>query len=318
MKRLILAAVAAATCWSSVQAQDYPARPVRIIVAYQAGQGTDVATRFIAEQLTKAMGQSFFIENRAGAGGNVGTAEAARAAPDGYTLTMGTSGTQTMNPFLYASTGYDAEKAFDPIILVSRFPMVIAAGPSATFKNIGELLEAARANPKSADMAMPSTTARLVVELLKERTGIGLFGVPYKGSPAAATDVLGGQLPILIDTISGARPGLSSGKLRPIAVTSAKPSALLPGVPSVAEQGVPGFDVSAWNALYAPRGTPAAIIIRLNAEVAKVLAQPGVQQRLLQLGHEPVGGTAAELAAFEKSERAKWGPIIKKAGLKAD
>jgi len=318
MKWLALAAVSAATCWSSVQAQDYPARPVRIIVAYQAGQGTDVATRFVAEQLTKAMGQSFFIENRAGAGGNVGTAEAARAAPDGYTLTMGTSGTQTMNPFLYASTGYDAEKAFDPIILVSRFPMVIAAGPSATFKNIGELLEAARANPKAADMAIPSTTARLVVELLKERTGIGLFGVPYKGSPAAATDVLGGQLPILIDTISGARPGLSSGKLRPIAVTSAKSSALLPGVPSVAEQGVTGFDVSAWNALYAPRGTPAAIITRLNAEVAKVLAQPEVQQRLLQLGHEPVGGTTAELAAFEKSEREKWGPIIKKAGLKAD
>ncbi len=318
MKWLALAAVSAATCWSSVQAQDYPVRPVRIIVAYQAGQGTDVATRFVAEQLTKAIGQSFFIENRAGAGGNVGTAEAARAAPDGYTLTMGTSGTQTMNPFLYASTGYDAEKAFDPIILVSRFPMVIAAGPSASFKNIGELLEAARANPKAADMAIPSTTARLVVELLKERTGIGLFGVPYKGSPAAATDVLGGQLPILIDTISGARPGLSSGKLRPIAVTSAKPSALLPGVPSVAEQGVPGFDVSAWNALYAPRGTPAAIITRLNAEVAKVLAQPDVQQRLLQLGHEPVGGTPAELAAFEKSEREKWGPIIKKAGLKAD
>jgi len=318
MKWLALAAMSAATCWSPVQAQDYPARPVRIIVAYQAGQGTDVATRFVAEQLTKAIGQSFFIENRAGAGGNVGTAEAARAAPDGYTLTMGTSGTQTMNPFLYASTGYDAEKAFDPIILVSRFPMVIAAGPSASFKNVTELLEAARANPKAADMAIPSTTARLVVELLKERTGIGLFGVPYKGSPAASTDVLGGQLPILIDTISGARPGLSSGKLRPIAVTPAKPSALLPGVPSVAEQGVPGFDVSAWNALYAPRGTPAAIITRLNAEVAKVLAQPDVQQRLLQLGHEPVGGTPAELAAFEKSEREKWGPIIKKAGLKAD
>jgi len=318
MKWLALLAVSAATCSTSVLAQDYPARPVRIIVAYQAGQGTDVATRFVAEQLSKAIGQSFFIENRAGAGGNVGTAEAARAAPDGYTLTMGTSGTQTMNPFLYASTGYDAEKAFEPIILVSRFPMVIAAGPSATFKSVTEALDAARANPKSADMAMPSTTARLVVELLKERTGISLFGVPYKGSPAAATDVLGGQLPLLIDTISAAKPGLASGKLRALAVTSAKPSALLPGVPTVAEQGVPGFDVSAWNALYAPKGTPAAVITRLNAEVAKVLAQPDTQQRLLQLGHEPVGGTPAELAAFEKTEREKWGPIILKAGLKAD
>jgi len=318
MKWLALLAVSAATFSGAVQAQDYPARPVRIIVAYQAGQGTDVATRFVAEQLSKAIGQSFFIENRAGAGGNVGTAEAARAAPDGYTLTMGTSGTQTMNPFLYASTGYDAEKAFEPIILVSRFPMVIAAGPSATFKSVAEALAAARTHPKSADMAMPSTTARLVVELLKERTGINLFGVPYKGSPAAATDVLGGQLPLLIDTISAAKPGLASGKLRALAVTSAKPSALLPGVPTVAEQGVPGFDVSAWNALYAPKGTPAAVITRLNAEVAKVLAQPDTQQRLLQLGHEPVGGTSAELAAFEKSERDKWGPIIRKAGLKAD
>ncbi len=318
MKWLALLAAVTATGWSTAQAQDYPARPVRIIVAYQAGQGTDVATRFVAEQLTKAIGQSFFIENRAGAGGNVGTAEAARAAPDGYTLTMGTSGTQTMNPFLYASTGYDAEKAFDPIILVSRFPMVIAAGPSGSFKDISELLAAARSNPKSADLAMPSTTARLVVELLKERTGVGLFGIPYKGSPAAATDVLGGQVPLLIDTISAAKAGIASGKLRPIAVTSLKPTALLPGVPAVAEQGVPGFDVSAWNALYAPKGTPAPIIAKLNAEVAKVLAQPDVQQRLLQLGHEPVGGTPAELAAFEKAERAKWEPIIRKAGLKAD
>jgi tripartite-type tricarboxylate transporter receptor subunit TctC len=318
MKWLAPLAVSAATFFGAVQAQDYPARPVRIIVAYQAGQGTDVATRFVAEQLSKAIGQRFFIENRAGAGGNVGTAEAARAAPDGYTLTMGTSGTQIMNPFLYASTGYDAEKAFEPIILVSRFPMVIAAGPSATFNSVAEALAAARTNPKSADIAMPSTTARLVVELLKERTGINLFGVPYKGSPAAATDVLGGQLPLLIDTISAAKPGLASGKLRALAITSAKPSALLPGVPTVAEQGVPGFDVSAWNALYAPKGTPATVITRLNAEVAKVLAQPDTQQRLLQLGHEPVGGTPADLAAFEKSERDKWGPIIRKAGLKAD
>jgi tripartite-type tricarboxylate transporter receptor subunit TctC len=318
MKRFVVLAAAAALGSTAVQAQDYPARPVRIIVAYQAGQGTDVATRFVAEQLTKAIGQSFFIENRAGAGGNVGTAEAARAAPDGYTLTMGTSGTQTMNPFLYASTGYDAEKAFEPIILVSRFPMVIAAGPSGTFKSVTEVLAAARGNPKSADLAMPSTTARLVVELLKERTGVALFGVPYKGSPAAATDVLGGQVPLLIDTISAAKAGLASGKLRAIAVTSAKPTALLPGVPTVAEQGVPGFDVSAWNALYAPKGTPAPVIARLNAEVSKVLAQADVQQRLLQLGHEPVGGTPAELAAFERAERAKWEPIIRKAGLKAD
>jgi tripartite-type tricarboxylate transporter receptor subunit TctC len=196
--------------------------------------------------------------------------------------------------------------------------MVIAAGPSGTFKSVTEVLAAARTNPKSADLAMPSTTARLVVELLKERTGVALFGVPYKGSPAAATDVLGGQVPLLIDTISAAKAGLASGKLRAIAVTSAKPTALLPGVPTVAEQGVPGFDVSAWNALYAPKGTPAPVIARLNAEVSKVLAQPDVQQRLLQLGHEPVGGTPAELAAFERAERAKWEPIIRKAGLKAD
>jgi len=317
-QRLCAAACGLALFSSAAQAQDYPTKPVRIVVAYAAGQGTDVATRFLAEHLGKALGQTFFVENRGGAGGNIGTAEAARAAPDGYTLTMGTNATHALNQFLFASTGFDAEKDFEPIALVSTFPMVVLAGANTPFQAVPDLFAAARANPKSADIALPSTTARLVVELMKEQSKVQLFGVPYKGSAAATTDVIGGQVPLSVDTISAARPQLAAGKLRPVAVTSLKQTALLPGVKTVAEQGVEGFEVIAWNALYAPRGTPAAVVKRINAEVAKLLAQPEIRARLLQLGHEPAGGTPEQLGEFARAERAKWGPLITKVGIKAE
>lgn len=315
---LAIAAALALAGASTAMAQAYPNKPTKIIVAYQAGQGTDVATRYIAEQLGKAMGQTFFVENRGGAGGNIGTADAARAAPDGYTLTMGTNGTHALNQYLYAATGFDAEKDFEPIVLISTFPMVVLAGAGTPYQSMADVFAAARNNPKSADIALPSTTARLVFELLKERSQVPLFGVPYKGSAAAATDVIGGQVPLSIDTISAARGFLASGKLRALGVTSANPTALLPGVKTVAEQGLAGFEVVAWNALYAPRGTPPAVIKRLNEEVTKILAQPETRQRLLQLGHEPAGGTPEQLAEFARAERAKWGPLITKVGLKAE
>lgn len=314
----IAATLLVALCGSEAVAQDYPNRPVRIIVAYAAGQGTDVATRFLAEQLTKATGQTFFVENKGGAGGNIGTAEAARAAPDGYTLTMGTNATHALNQFLYDSTGFDAARDFEPVALVSSFPMVIVAGSQTPFQNVADVLAAARTNPKSADIALPSTTARLVYELLKNDSKVELFGVPYKGSAAATTDVIGGQVPLSIDTISGTRSALGAGRLRPLAVTSARQTALLPGVKTVAEQGVPGFEVIAWNALYAPRGTPAAVIQRLNAEVTKILAQPETRERLLALGHEAAGGTPQQLGDFARAEREKWGPLITRVGIKAN
>jgi len=299
-------------------AQTWPAKPIKIVVPYQAGQGTDVGARLFAEQLSKALGQQVLVDNKPGAGGNIGTADAARSPNDGYTLLMGTVATQTMNEFLYPSVGYDSQKDFEPIALVGMLPMVISANPSFAVNSVAELVAAAKAKPDKIDIALPSTTARLVFELLKTQSGAPLFGVPYKGSATAMQEVTGGQLPVIIDTATATRGQVAGGKLKPLGITTLKSSELMPGVKSVAEQGFPGFEVTAWNALYAPKGTPKAVIDRLNAEIAKILAQPETRQRLLQIGFEPASGTPDQLAAFEKREREKWGPLIKAAGLKGD
>ena len=299
-------------------AQSYPSRPVRVIVPYQAGQGTDVAARYFAERLSKALGQQFIVDNRPGAGGNIGTEAVAHAAPDGYTLLMGTNATQTMNEFLYPSTGYDAAKDFAPVVLVGMLPMVVAANPDVAPSTIPELVAAAKAQPDKINVALPSTSARVVFEFLKERTGAPLFGVPYKGSGTAMTEVMGGQVQLIVDTATALRGHVQNGKLKAIAITTLKSGELLPGVKSVAEQGVAGFEMTPWTAMYAPRGTPKEIVDRLNAEVMKVLAEPEARQKLMSLGFEPAGGTPDQLGAFEKSERAKWGALIKAAGLKGD
>jgi tripartite-type tricarboxylate transporter receptor subunit TctC len=303
---------------ATASAQPYPSRPVKIIVPYQAGQGTDVATRHFAEQLTRALGQSFFVENRPGAGANIGTEAAAKSPPDGYTLIMGTVATHTMNQFMYASLGFDPEKDFEPIILTGMLPMVISANPAFPPNTISELIAAAKAKPDSINIAMPSTTARIVYELFKQRSGAPLFGVAYKGSATSMTEVMGGQVPLTIDTVTATRTLVQSGKLKPLAITTLKSSELLPGVKSVAEQGLPGFEVTAWNALYAPKGTPKAIIDQLNAEMAKIIATPETRGRLLALGFEPATGSPQQLAEFGRSEREKWGALIKAAGIKAD
>ncbi len=299
-------------------AQTYPNKTVKIIVPYQAGQGTDVATRYFADHLTKALGQTFYVDNKPGAGGNIGTEAAAHSPADGYTLLMGTNGTQAMNEFLYPSLGFDTAKDFAPIILVGMLPMVVAANPSFAPNSIAELIAASKAKPDKIDMALPSTTARLVFELLKQRTEAPLFGVPYKGSATAITEVMGGQVQTLIDTVTATRGHIASGKLKALGITTLKASDLLPGVKPVAEQGVPGFETTAWIALYAPRGTPEPVIALLNKEFARILAEPETRQRLLQIGIDSVGGTPASLAEFEKKERTKWGPLIKAAGLKGE
>lgn len=302
----------------SATAQTYPNKPVRIIVPYQAGQGTDVITRYLAEKLSTAMGERFIVDNKPGAGGNIGTEAAARSPADGYTLLVGTVATHAMNEFMYPSTGFDSEKDFAPIVLTGIVPLAISAHPTFPANTIPELIAAAKANPDKINIAMPSTSARMIYELLKARTGAPLFGVPYKGSATAMTEVIGGQVQLTIDTITATRAQVGGGKLKALAVTSLKSTELMPGVKSVAEQGVEGFEMTAWNALYAPKGTPQAIVDALNAAMTKILADPETRARLLQLGIEPVGGTPAQLVALEKAERAKWGPLIKAAGLKGD
>ncbi|SCK32549.1 Tripartite-type tricarboxylate transporter, receptor component TctC [Variovorax sp. HW608] len=314
----ILIALVALLSSSLVSAQAYPTKPIRIIVPYQAGQGTDVATRYLAEHLGRGLGQPLVIENRAGAGGNIGAAEVARAAPDGYTLLMGTNGTHVLNQFLYPSIPFDPEKDFEPVALVSTFPMVILANPNAPYKNMADLLADAKARPDVVNVGLPSTTSRLVLELIQKQSGVVMRSVPYKGSGTSMTDLMGGQVLVGIDTASAARPFVANGKLKALAVTSLKDSALLPGARPAASQGLEGFEVVAWNGLYAPHGTPAAIVQKLNAEIVKILALPEARQRLLELGHETAGGTPDGLDRFARSEREKWGPLIKSVGMKLE
>lgn len=311
---LALAALAPALA----TAQAYPTKPVRIVVPYQAGQGTDVATRYIGELLGRSLGQPIVVENKAGAGGNIGAAEVARAPADGYTLLMGTNGTHVLNQFLYPSMSFDPERDFEPVALISTFPMVVLANVNAPYRNIADLLAEAKNKPDTVNMALPSTTARLVLELLQQHSSTRLRAVPYKGSGSSMTDLIGGQVLVGIDTASAARPFVSSGRVKALAVTSSSDTALLPGVHSVAAAGLKDFEVLAWNGLYAPKGTPAAIVARVNAELAKILAQPEVQRRLLELGHEAAGGGADQLSAFARAERHKWGTLIKSIGLKLE
>jgi tripartite-type tricarboxylate transporter receptor subunit TctC len=310
-------AAALAVMSTSALAAGYPDKPVKIVVAYQAGQGTDTISRYVADHLSRAFGQTFYVENKGGAGGNIGTQLAARSEPDGYTLTMGTNATHNLNAFLYSSLSFDPVKDFEPIILVGTFPMVLVTKADSEFKTTGDILEKAKGGGR-ADIGMPSTTSRLVYELLKEQSGAPLFGVPYKGSSMAMTNVIGGQIPLSIDTVTAARPQLSGNNLRAVAVTSKGESKLLPGVPSVASQGVPGFEVIAWNALFAPKGTPSEVVTKLNLELQKFLALPETQERLLAMGLEVAGGTPGDLANFVRSEQEKWGPVIKKAGIKIE
>jgi tripartite-type tricarboxylate transporter receptor subunit TctC len=299
-------------------AEVYPARPIRIIVAYQAGQGTDIATRYLGNQLAKDLGQPVIVDNRPGAGGNLGTEVAADAPPDGYTLTMGTNATHAVNQYLYAGLRVRADRDFEPIVLVGTFPMVLAVNARSSMQSVGDLATLVKGDPRAADIATPSTSARLVVELLKERAKLPLFQVPYKGSGVAMTDVLGGQLPLLVDTPTALRSQLQAGHVRAIAVTSAVPSALVPGVRPVAEQGYAGFEVIAWNALFAPRGTPPAVLEQLNEAMNRILRRPETRQQLLEYGFDPGGGSRQQLGDFVQGERRKWEPVIRTAGLKAD
>ena len=316
----LLAAVAGALSLytGAVLAQTYPAKPVRVIVPFPPGQGTDVASRYLAKRLGDALGHNFFIENRPGAAGSLGMEALAKSSPDGYTIGIGTSGTQTMNPSVFPVLGYDPEKDFEPVTLTGMLPLLFAAHPSFAANTIPELIAAAKAKPDTLNVALPALPQRIVFELLRQQGGAPLFGINYKGSASALPEVMSGQVPLIVDSITALRPHINSGRLKPLAVTSLKSTELMPGVKSVAEQGLPGFELTAWNAFFAPKGTPAAIVSLLNTELRKLLAQPETRQHLMALGFEVAGGTSQELADMVRSEREKWGRIIKAAKIGVD
>lgn len=310
----LFAAFATMSLSASVHAEsDWPTRPVKVIVAFPAGQSTDIATRYFADKLSHAFGQPFVVENRAGASGNIGTAYAARATPDGYTLIMGASGTHAMNPALYSNIGFDAEKDFDPIILTALIPFAISTGPDSSINSLSDLVAHAKDKSGQIDAAIPSVTGQLVLEMLKQRD-IPLYGVRYKGSADSMTAVLGGHVPILIDTVAATRTQL--GKIRPLAITTASPMDSMPGVKTASEQGLTGFTLAAWNALMVPHGVPAQIQQKLATEMRKILDMPETQKALEDRGFATAPPLNQEqLAAWLNEERRSYAKTIKAANM---
>lgn len=298
------------------QHQDYPNRPVKIIVAYPPGQSTDIATRYFANKLSQALGQSFVVENKAGASGNIGTALAAKATPDGYTLIMGASGTHAMNPYLFDNTGFDAEKDFDAITMTALIPFAISVGPTVPVNTLPELVALVRSKPNKVDVAIPSVTGQLVLEMLKARD-VPLFGVKHKGSADSMTNVLGGHVPVLIDTVAATRTQL--GKIKVLAVTTEAPMESMPGIKTASEQGLANFHIAAWNALMAPKGVPPEIRAKLHAEMTKILATPETKKALQDLGFAPAPTRSpAELTTWLAEERRSYAQIIKSAKMKSE
>lgn len=316
------AAIASASVASPMTAfaqSAWPDRAIRVIVPYAAGQGADVLMRLVGQEVAKTLNQPIVVENRAGAGGNIGAAAVAKSPADGYTFLFGTNATNAANEFLYPNLGYNPATDFDGVAMVGLLPMVICTtAPDLPTNGIADLIARAKAKPNTLNVGLPSTTANVVFAQFVKSAQAPLFGVKYKASAQSVTDVLGGQIPLAIDTVTAARPHIVSGKLKAVGITSLKASEMLPGVKSVAEQGVTGFDVVAWDALFAPRGTPPEVTQKFALHVQRALQLPELRRRLLENGVEPLFMGPAQLDAFVKDERLKWGATIKAAEIRID
>jgi len=299
------------------QAQDkWPSRPITWVVPFAAGGSTDIVARTIGQEISRALGQPVVVENRPGAAGAVGAGYVARAKPDGYTLFGGTISTHAINASLYKNLPYDPVKDFEPVSLIGYVPNVLMVNAALPVNNVQELIAYAKQhNGLSFASSGAGTSTHLAGELFADLIHVPMTHVPYKGSPQAVQDVAAGLVPFLFDQLTAGDAMIKAGKLRPLAVTSPKRSALLPKVPTMAEAGVSGFEMVSWQALYAPRGTPKDVVQRLNAEVVRALKQPAVQQRLTQqLGMEVVGSTPAELTALMDREILRWAALVRKSG----
>ena len=303
----------------AAQAQEWPQKPVRFIVPYPPGGGTDVIARIIQEPLSRVLGQQVVIENRGGAGGALGTEAAARSAADGYTFLF-TLSSHTINPLLY-KLSFDVEKDFVSVTTVASLPQLIATNPASPFKTMQDIVAQAKAQPDKVAYASvgAGTPSHIAGELLNLRAGVKLLHIPYKGGGPATTDVLGGQVPLLFVSIPAAMGFVKSGKLRPIAVTTLKRSGAAPEVPTVAEAlNIPDYEVDSWYAIFAPARTAPAITARMQQEVARLVRLPEVKQKLLEQGADAVGNSAADLDQTVKSELKKWAALIQQAGIKLE
>ncbi|MGO4392066.1 Bug family tripartite tricarboxylate transporter substrate binding protein [Variovorax sp. M-6] len=325
-RRTFVLATAAATAAVSLapfaalaQAQ-FPAKPITIIVPFSAGGTTDILARVIGQYMGRDLGQTVVVDNRAGAGGNIGGQAAARAPADGYTLFMGTVGTHAINQSLYRKMPFDPIKDFAPLSRVAMVPNLLVANPSQPFKNVKEMIAFAKANPGKINFGSSGngSSIHLSGELFKQMAGVDMQHVPYRGSAPAVSDLLGGQISVMFDNMPSAIPHVKGGKLRALAVTTAKRSPALPDVPTIAEAGVPGYEATSWFGLLAPAGTPAPVVAKLNASILKALADPEVKKKLAEQGAEPHGEKPEQFAAFIESETVKWGKVVKESGASLD
>jgi tripartite-type tricarboxylate transporter receptor subunit TctC len=312
----LLAALAA----TGAHAQTYPSKPLRIIVPFAAGGGADLVARTVGAKLTESLGQPVVVDNRTGAAGTIGADIAAKSPADGHTLLLGSNGPLAINPSLYAKLPYDASRDFAAVVLVTVMPFLLVTHPSLPVKSVKELVALAKAKPGELNYASPGSgsSTHLANELLKSMTGMSIAHVPYKGVAPAATDLISGQVQMMSGDLSTLLPHVKSGRMRPLAVTSARRSALLPHMPTVAESGVPGYDASGWFGVLVPAGTPAAVVERLNASIVKGVAAADARERLAALGGDVATGTPADFAAHLRAESAKWGKVIRTVGLKGE
>jgi tripartite-type tricarboxylate transporter receptor subunit TctC len=319
-RRSLMAATACLAVPAGARAQAWPSRPIRLVVPFSAGAGiSDILARLVSQPLSAGLGQQIVVDNRPGAGGNLGADIVAKAAPDGYTVLLGSS-FLAVNAFLYAQTPFDSLADFVPASSVAINPLLLVVHPSVPATSVAELVALAKARPGQLNYGSGGigSTPFLATELFKAKTGIDITHVPYKGGAPALADLAAGQLTMMIENVPGTMPFVRSGKMRALAITSRGRSALEPGLPTMIEAGVPDYEMIGWNGLFFPKGTPAEIVNRLQAELARVLGKPEVRQQLATIGAEGVGDSPAAFAAFFRNESQRWGKLIKDLGIKPE
>ena len=302
-----------------VYSQPYPSKPVRLIVTYPAGGGADTMARLVAPRLGDALGQPILVENRGGASGTIAADLVAKSAPDGHTLMLDATN-HAVNPSLLAKLPYDPDKAFAPVTLLALFPNVVLVHPANPVSSIRELIAKIKAEPGKIAFASSGngSAQHLAAELFRQRAGLDMVHVPYKGGGPALIDVMGGQVPLYFGNMASALPHVKNGKLKALAITGSKRSPAAPDLPTVAESGMPGYQVYEWNAIFAPSGTAPAIINRLQSEIAKVVRIPEVRDRMLALGGEIVASSPADLGAWVREQTASWGAVVRASNIKPE
>ena len=312
-------ALALAAVMPAASAQSYPVKPVRFVVPYPPGGPTDILGRAVAQALSESLGQSVIVDNKPGASGMIGAEQVAKAAPDGYTILVNAS-IHVINPSLYSKTSFDAMKDFVPVSQIASVPLILVVGQSVPANSVKELIALAKASPGKLTFASSSVGAapHLAGELLKRMAGVDIVHVPYKGSGPATADLIGGHVTMMIDSMPSSISHVKAGKLKVLGVSTAKRISALPDTPTIAESGLPGFDIATWYGVWAPAGTSKEIVNRLSGEIAKALKRADLKERLAGLGAEPVGSTPAEFAAYCESEFKRWGRVVKESGAKLD